>query len=77
LGSFADAGFDGASLLDGAGFDGAGTRFFASRFAEEEVLRADFASFDFGLVMAICLSLCVNDSILCCHWRSPADRAGR
>jgi hypothetical protein len=77
LGSLADAGFDGASLLDGAGFDGADTRFFADSLAGDEVLRADFPSFDFGLVMAICLSLCVNDSILCCHWRSPADRAGR
>jgi hypothetical protein len=67
LGAFADAGFDGASLPDGAGFDGAGTRFFAGRFAEGEVLRADFARFDFGLVMAIGLFLCGNDSIMCCH----------
>src|ERR1700730_17314801 len=53
LGAFADAGFDGASLPDGAGFDGAGTCCFAGRFAEEEVLRADFAGFDFGFVVAI------------------------
>jgi hypothetical protein len=55
-------GFDGASLPDGAG-----TRFFAGRFAGEEVLGADFAGLDFGLMMAMCLSLCVNDSILRCH----------
>jgi hypothetical protein len=67
LGSFADAGFDEAGLPAGAGFDGVDTRFFVDRFAEEEVLRADFVGFDFGFVVAIRLFLCVNDSIMCCH----------
>jgi hypothetical protein len=67
LGLFVEAGFGGASLPVGVGFGAVGARCFAGRFAEDEVLRADFASFDFGLVMAICLSLCVNDSILGCH----------
>jgi hypothetical protein len=67
LGAFADAGFDETDLPAGAGFDGVDTRFFVGRFAGDEVLRADFAGFDLDLVMAICLSLCVNDSILCRH----------
>jgi hypothetical protein len=66
LGAFADACFDEAGLPAGAGFDGVDTRF-VGRFAGDEVLRADFAGFDFGLVVAIGLFLWVNDSILCCH----------
>src|ERR1700738_878316 len=53
LGSSAKASFGGAGLTDGAGFAGAATRPLAEGFAGDEVLRADFAGFDFGLVMAI------------------------
>jgi hypothetical protein len=63
----AGTGFDEADLRDRAGADGADAGVFAERFAGDEVLRADFAGFDFGFVVAIGLFLCVNDSIMGCH----------
>jgi hypothetical protein len=77
LGAFADAGFDEAVLPAGAGFDGVDTRFFVGRFAGDEVLRADFAGFDFGLVVAIASSFASTTASCAATDTAPPIKAGR
>jgi hypothetical protein len=36
-----------------------------------------FAELDLGCLVAIWLSSNVNDSVMCCHWHKPRDRARR
>jgi hypothetical protein len=56
-----------AALVAAAGFDRAGTALLAGRFAGRDDLRVVFAGFEFDLVVAIWLSLGINDSIMCWH----------
>ena len=50
-----------------AGFALAETLLLAGRFAVRDDLRAVFVDFAFVLLVAIWLSLGINDSIMCCH----------
>jgi len=65
--AFGDAAFAPLSFVEVAGFDRAGVLLLADRFAVRGSLRDVFADFDFDLLVAICLSSGVNDSIMCCH----------
>jgi hypothetical protein len=66
-GDFDDAAFEAAALVAAAGFDRAGTLLLAGCFTVRGDLRAVFAGFDFDLLVAIWLSLWINDSIMRCH----------
>jgi hypothetical protein len=61
--AFGDNAFVPLSIVEAAGFDGAGALLLAGR----DDLRGVFADFDFDLLVAIWLSSGVNDSIMCCH----------
>jgi len=63
--AFGDNAFEPLSFVAAAGFDRAGARLLADRFAGRDDLRDVFADFD--LLVAICRSSGVNDSIMCCH----------
>jgi hypothetical protein len=65
--AFGDAAFAPMSFDEAAGFDRAGMRLLADRFAVCDDLRDVVADFDFDLLEAIWLSCGVNDSIMCCH----------
>src|ERR1700737_4295802 len=64
---FDEAVFEEAALVAAAGFNRVGTALLAGRFAARDDLRLAFAVFDFDLLVAIWLSLGINDSIMCCH----------
>jgi len=64
---FDDAVFEAAVLVAVVAVDRAGTPLLAGRFTLRNDLRAVFADFDFDLLVAIGLSLGINDSIKCCH----------
>jgi hypothetical protein len=66
-GDFADAAFEVAALVAAGGFGRAVTLLLAGCIAVRDDLRAVFAGLDFDLVVAIWLSLGINDSIMCCH----------
>jgi hypothetical protein len=65
--AFDDAAFEAAAVEEAAGFVRAETLLLAGRFAVRDDLRTAFADFDFGLLVAMWLSSCVNNSIMCCH----------
>jgi hypothetical protein len=69
-GEGADA-FEDAALVavveEAAGFDRVELLLFLKRFAVRADLGAAIEDFDFVFLVAIGLSLCVNDSIMCCH----------
>jgi hypothetical protein len=71
--AFGGAAFEPLPFDEAAGFDRAGTLLLAGRFDAREDLRDVFADFDFDLLVAIWLSVCLSDSIKCCHRHDPAD----
>jgi hypothetical protein len=72
------AAFEAAVLVAAVGFGRAGALLLTGRFTLRDDLRAVFANFDFDRLVAIGLSLGINDSIKCCHRPDPAKRrAGR
>ena len=72
-GDFDDAAFETAALVAAVGFDRVGTLLLAGCFTVRDDLRAVFADFDFDLLVAIWLSLGINDSITCWHCHEPAE----
>jgi hypothetical protein len=66
-GDFDDTAFEVVAVDEAGGFDRAAAPRLAGRFAVRDDLRAVFAGFDLDLLMAIWLSLGINDSIMCCH----------
>jgi hypothetical protein len=66
-GDFDNAVFEGVAVDEAVDFDRGAAPLLAARFAVREDLRAVFADFDFGLLVAICLFLCASDSVKCCH----------
>jgi hypothetical protein len=65
--AFDDVAFEAAVVEEVPGFDRAEPLLFSGRFAMRDDLRTLFADFGFGLLVAMWPSLCVNDSIMCCH----------
>jgi hypothetical protein len=65
--AFGGAAFERLPFGTAPGSDRAGVLPLADRFAGRDDLRDVLAGFDFGLLVAIWLSRCVNDSIKCCH----------
>jgi hypothetical protein len=74
-GDFDDAAFETAALVAAVGFDRIGTLLLAGCLTVRDDLRAVFADFDFDLLVAIWLSLGINDSIGCWHCHEPAEVA--
>jgi hypothetical protein len=66
-GDFDDAAFDTVTSVAAMGFGRAGALLLMGRFTLRDDLRAVFADFDFDRLVAIGLSLGINDSIKCCH----------
>src|ERR1700730_8601288 len=66
-GDFDDTAFEVVAVDEAGGFDRTAAPLLAERFAVRDDLRAVFAGFGFDLLMAIWLSLGINDSIMCCH----------
>jgi len=65
--AFDDAVFEAAAIEEAAGFVRAKKLALAGRFAVRDDLCTAFADLDFDFPVAMRLSLCANDSIMCCH----------
>jgi hypothetical protein len=65
-----------AVVEEGTGFNRVELLLFLKRFAVRADLSTAIEDFDFGFLVAVGLSLCVNDSIMCCHCHSPANGGG-
>jgi hypothetical protein len=66
-GDFDDAAFEVAALVGAVLFGRAGTLLLARCFVVRDDLRAVLDGFVFDLLVAIWLSLGINNSIMCCH----------
>jgi hypothetical protein len=64
---FDDGACEAAAVVAAVDFDRVGTAPFTECFVVQDDLPAVFAGFDFDLLVAIWLSLGVDDSIMCCH----------